>query len=55
MKKSLKTWYVVMPPYQYNEDIKALAKEKGLKIVDAKFKGSNRQVSNAPELTKKDN
>ena len=52
MAKS-KVWYVDFPTYQYNEDVKAIAKEKGLKIIDARFKGKNKQVANAPELTKK--
>ncbi len=48
---SLKVWYVEFPSYRYNEDIKAIAKERGLKIVNARFKGNNKQVSNAPKLT----
>ncbi len=51
---SLKTWYVDLPSYHYEEDIKAIAKERGLKIVNARFKGNNKQVANAPKLTKKD-
>ena len=30
-------WYVEFPTFQYNEDVKALAKERGLTIIDAKF------------------
>jgi hypothetical protein len=52
MRKS-KTWYVDFPTYQYNENVKEIAREKGLKIVDSKFKGSNKQCANAPKLTKK--
>ncbi len=48
---SLKVWYVDFPSYRYNEDIKAIAKERGLKIVNARFKGSNKQCANAPKLT----
>jgi hypothetical protein len=47
-----KTWYVVFPTYQYNEDVRDLALKKNLKIVDARFKGSNKQCPNAPKLTK---
>jgi len=54
MAKTLKIWYVELPAYQYKEDIKAIAKERGLKIVDARFKGDHKQVSKAPKLTKKD-
>lgn len=32
-----KIWYVEFPTFQYNEDVKALAKERGLTIIDAKF------------------
>lgn len=49
-----KIWYVGFPTYQYEEDVKVIAKERGLRIVDAKYKGGNKQVSKAPELTKKD-
>jgi hypothetical protein len=51
---SAKVWYVEHPLSQYEEDVKALARKKGLKIVDARFKGHNRQVSKAPALTKKE-
>ena len=46
----MKVWYVKFPTYQYNEDVKALAKENGLKIIDAKFdKGDG--VKDTPKLT----
>lgn len=47
-----KIWYVEFPTYQYNEDVKALAREKGLTIVDAQF-DDGKGVKDAPELTKK--
>ena len=50
-KGKLKDWYVAFPTYQYNEDVKAIALEKGLRVIDIKFKGKNKQVNNAPELT----
>ncbi len=52
--KALKTWYVEFPLYQYEEDVKAIAKENGLRIIDAKFKAHNKQVAKAPKLTKKE-
>jgi len=46
----MKVWYVKFPTYQYNEDVKTLAKENGLKIIDAKYdKGDG--VKDAPKLT----
>lgn len=48
----MKVWYVKFPTYQYNEDVKLLAKENGLKIIDAQFdKGDG--VKDAPKLTVK--
>lgn len=46
----MKTWFVKFPTYQYNEDVKQLAKEKGLKIVDAVFDDGS-GVKDAPKLT----
>jgi hypothetical protein len=46
-------WYVDFPTYRYNEDVRALARERGLKIIDSKFQGSNKQCANAPKLTLK--
>jgi aspartyl-tRNA synthetase len=45
------TWYVNFPLFQYEEDVKDLAKKHNLKIIDAKFQGNNLQAKNAPELT----
>lgn len=45
-------WYVEFPTYKYKEDVKELARKAGLKIVDAKFQGKNKQCENAPKLTK---
>lgn len=44
-------WYIEFPTYRYNEDVKAIAKERGLKIIDSKFQGENEQCENAPTLT----
>lgn len=45
-------WYVEFPTYQYNEDVLALAKERGLTVIDARFDVGN-GVKDAPVLTKK--
>ena len=45
-----KIWYVEFPTFQYNEDVKALAKERGLTIIDAKFDDGD-GVEDPPELT----
>lgn len=45
-------WYVEFPTYQYNEDVKALAREKGLTIVDAQF-DDGKGFKDVPKLTKK--
>ena len=50
----IKIWYVEFPTYRYNEDAKSLARKAGVKIVDAVFKGDNKQVANAPKLTLKE-
>lgn len=47
-----KIWYVEFPTFQYNEDVKALAKERGLTIIDAKFDDGD-GVKDLPELTLK--
>ena len=49
----LKTWFVGFPTYQYNENVKELARKHGLKIVDSKFQGATAQAENAPKLTPK--
>ena len=53
---SRKVWMVEMPSHQYKEDVKKLAKEAGLKIVDAKFKSNyddDEIAKDTPKLTKK--
>ena len=45
-------WYVEFPTFQYNEDVKDLARKNNLKIIDARFQGENKQCDNAPKLTK---
>lgn len=47
----MKIWYVEFPTYQYNEDVKELARKNNLKIVDAIFQGENEQCEEAPKLT----
>nr|WP_314469185.1 hypothetical protein [uncultured Campylobacter sp.] len=47
-----KIWYVEFPTFQYNEDVKSLAKERGLTIIDAKFDEGD-GVKDPPELTLK--
>ena len=44
-------WYVEFPTYQYNEDVKALAREKGLVIIDAQF-DDGKGLKDVPVLTK---
>ena len=48
----MKIWYVEFPTYQYNEDVKELARKNNLKIVDAIFQGENEQCVKPPKLTK---
>lgn len=45
-------WYVEFPTYRYNEDVKALAKEHGLRICDAAFDAGD-GATDVPELTLK--
>ncbi len=52
-KDERKIWYVEFPTSQYKEDVKALARKNDLRIRDARYKGENKQVANAPELTKR--
>ena len=47
-----KIWYVEFPTFQYNEDVKAIAKQRGLTIVDAKFDAGD-GVKDPPALTLK--
>jgi hypothetical protein len=49
----MKVWFVKFPTFQYNEDVKELAKKQGLKIIDAQFQGDQEQCENAPKLTVK--
>ena len=45
-------WYLPGPFHQYQEDVKALAKENGLCIVDANAtKSRDDEAENAPEVT----
>jgi len=45
-------WYLPGPFHQYQEDVKALAKENGLRIVDANATGSREDESDdVPEVT----
>jgi len=51
-----KIWLVVFPTYQYKEDVKVLARQKNLKIVDKKHgKGFDEKFlaadSECPKLT----
>lgn len=46
-----KIWYVEFPTYQYNEDVKELAKKNGLKIIDAQFDAGDGE-KDVPTLTK---
>ena len=39
------------PTYQYNEDVKELAKKNGLKIIDAQFDAGDGE-KDVPKLTK---
>lgn len=47
----MQTWYVNFPTFQYVEDVKDLARRNNLKIVDAKFQGTEKQCDNPPKLT----
>ena len=47
-----KIWFVEFPTFQYNENVKALAKEKGLTIIDAYFDDGTGE-KDVPKLTKK--
>ena len=50
-KKRTATWYVDFPTYQYCEDVKQVAKDNGLKIVDSAYRGAESQCDNPPKLT----
>ena len=49
----MQIWYVEFPTFQYNEDVKDLARKNNLKIIDARFQGDNKQCEKAPKLTLK--
>ncbi|MBV7478207.1 hypothetical protein [Pseudomonas sp. PDM31] len=45
-------WYLAGPFHQYQEDVKALAKENGLRIVDANATGNrDDEAEDVPEVT----
>jgi hypothetical protein len=47
-------WYLPGPFHQYQEDVKALAKEHGLRIIDANVtEGRDDEAVNKPEVTLK--
>ena len=49
---SNKIWYLPGPFHQYREDVKALAKEHGLRIIDANVTESREgEVDDVPEVT----
>ncbi|CAI8711953.1 hypothetical protein [Pseudomonas sp. IT-P291] len=48
-------WYLPGPFHQYREDVKALAKEAGLRIIDANVtEGRDDEADNTPEVTLKE-
>ena len=51
MANEKKVWYVEFPTYRYKEDVKDIARMKRLMVVNAKYKGDDAQVANAPKLT----
>ena len=55
MAETRKTWLVEFPTYQYNEDVKALARQRNLIVYDAKFADQIPDEwveNNPPKLTK---
>ena len=46
-------WYVDFPLSQYREDVRQLARENGLIVLDARNQGAKKQASHAPKLTLK--
>lgn len=45
-------WYLAGPMFQYNEDVKALARQAGLKIIDANVAGGRSNAAeDVPEVT----
>jgi hypothetical protein len=56
MAEHQKYWLVVMPLSQYKEDVKKLARDNNLAIIDARFSKTtdqNRISLDTPALTKK--
>ncbi len=52
MMSNKNIWYLPGPFHQYQEDVKALAKENGLRIVDANATGSREdEADDVPEVT----
>ncbi len=49
-----KVWFVDFPTHQYKEDVVKLAEDKGLSIIDSKFKGSFEcdEEEKPPKLTR---
>lgn len=47
-----KIWYVDFPTFQYEEDVRALAKENNLKILNSMYDAGDGE-SDVPTLTKK--
>ncbi|MEO8642642.1 hypothetical protein [Pseudomonas sp.] len=48
-------WYLPGPFHQYQEDVKALAKDAGLRIIDANVtEGRDDEADNTPEVTLKE-
>lgn len=55
MAKMKKIWLVPHPTSQFKEDVKELASDNGLRIIDAKFKGEIGEdfiETSPPKLTK---
>lgn len=55
-KETRKAWMVDFPTYQYNEDVKLLARQNNLVVYDSRFKGEvpDEWVEKTPpKLTKK--
>lgn len=48
-KDNRKFWFVEFPTYRYNEDVKKLARAKGVRIRDARFKEQTDEKLVLPE------
>lgn len=56
-KEMMPVWYLAGPFYQYNEDVKALAKKAGVRIIDANMTTSREGAADPadlPTVTRKD-